>query len=505
MKVSEAVQEMTKAYLQRVIDSFARDFPKSDEERAREIILRNVEELTDPDRIKGVLDVRGPFAEQILLALILEALVNRPGCMASEAELVDEVTALEQRILDLAERSDALRYEDDRAVEVMRAVMEVALEDERLSNEELHLIRRLREKLGLTELSKHVILAQLNHFPRSGNIVHTASDFRDALIDLQRRGVLFYCNRLDGGRFVVPEEMVGPVKEALGLELSTEAYRKLLEVLTREHLATILDNEGLPKSGRKHEQLDRIVQAGVKPSVALGVLSNQDLYEVCSALPGAKVSGSKGDRIARVIDYFDKLVVHEVPAEASPGERYYKYLVELAARDRENLLANQVISKDLEMERAFEEGTCFLFTEKLRLELEAMPGSDHCDGCIRFGRSGDLFMWDNKSKESVYTFPPAHQKQFKRYIRDSHDRVSCFLVIVPEIGEGAEMNAARLKVESGTDTDVALITAEDLVWVAETWAASGAETPFNLEVLNVTGVLNRKVLENRLKLFASLK
>lgn len=504
MKVSEAVQEMTKSYLQRIIDSFAKDFPKSDEDRAREIILRNLEELTDPERIVGALEIRGPFSEQILLAVILEALVNRPNCTASEAELVEEVTGLEQRVLDLAQGPDALRYEDPRSVDVMRAVMEVALEDAQLSNEELHLIRRLREKLGVTQQGKHVILAQLNHFPRAGNAIHTASDLRDALIDLQRRGVLFYCNKLDGGKYVVPEEVVGAVKTALGIELGGQAFRKLLGVLTREQLALILDSERLPRSGRKEEQQERIIEAGIKPSAALNVLSNQDLYDICAALPGAKVSGNKGDRVTRIIEYFDNLVVHDVREEASPGERFYRYLVELASRDRENLLANKIISKDLEMERAFEEGTRYLFTEKLHLELEPMAGSDHCDGCMRFGRSRDLFMWDNKSKESVYTFPPAHLQQFKRYIRDAHDRVSCFLVIVPEIGEGAEMNAARLKVESGTDTDVALITAEDLVWVADQWSARGNGAPFNLDVFNITGILTRQVLEGRMKLFGSV-
>lgn len=503
MKVSEAVQEMTKSYLQRIIDSFARDFPRSDEEKAREIVLRNVDELTDPERIIGALHLRGPFSEQILLALILEALVNRPKCMGSEVELVDEVTALENHVLELAVSTEALRYEDSRAVDIMRAVLEVALEDERLSDEELHLIRRLRQKLGLTETSKHVILAQLNHFPRAGNQIHSATDFRDALIDLQRRGVVFYCNKLDGGKYVVPEEVAGSVKAVLGLELSRAAYRRLLDTLTKEQLRAILDSEKLPISGLKTEQQDRVIQAGIKPSEALDVLSNQDMYDICASLPGAKVSGSKGQRIERVIDYFDNLVVHEVPAEASPGERYYRYLVELASRDRENLLANKVISKDIEMERAFEEGTCYLFTEKLGLPLEQMGGSDHCDGCIRFGKNRELFMWDNKSKESVYTLPPAHARQFKRYIRDSPDRVSCFLVIVPEIGVGAELNAARLKVESGTDTDVALITAEDLFWVAEQWADRGSDPPFNLDVFNITGILTRQVLESRLKLFAS--
>lgn len=502
MKVSETVQEMTKAYLHRIIDSFTRDFPKPDEEKSREIILRNAEELTDPERIAAVLKFHGPFADQILVSYILEALVNRPECMASEDDLIQEVTGLEQRVVDAAEDAESLRYEDDRSVDVMRAVLEVALEDSQVSDQELNLVRRLREKLGLSEGSKRIILAQLGHFPRAGNRLHTASDFRDALIDLQRRGVLFYCNKLDPGMFVVPEEIVPAVKSALGIELSRKAFEKLLEVLTKDQLQVILESENLPKSGLKAELQTRIVTAGVRPSAALNLLSTQDLYEICSDLPGAKVSGTKSERVGRIIDYFANLVVRDVPEEASPGELYFEYLVELAARDRENLLTNQVIKKDREMEDAFEEGTRFLFREKLGLELEQMSGTDHCDGCVRFGKNRALFMWDNKSKETVYSFPPSHLRQFKRYIRDAPERVSCFLVIVPEVGEGAEQNAARLKVESGTDTDIALITAEDLVWVAEQWASRPDTGPFDLNVFNMTGVLSRSVLEQRMRLFA---
>jgi hypothetical protein len=73
---------------------------------------------------------------------------------------------------------------------------------------------------------------------------------------------------------------------------------------------------------------------------------------------------------------------------------------------------------------------------------------------------------------------------------------------VPEIAEGAEHNAARLKIDSGTDTDVALIAAEDLLWLAEEWQATRPGRQFNVDVLNITGVLTRQVLEQRLRLFA---
>ncbi len=111
-------------------------------------------------------------------------------------------------------------------------------------------------------------------------------------------------------------------------------------------------------------------------------------------------------------------------------------------------------------------------------------------------------MWDNKSQETDYSFPNSHLRQFKRYIRDSEERVSCFLVIVPEVMSVAEENAVRLKFESGSDTDVSIITAEDLRYVAETWRQKSGDKRFNAEILNVTGILTRRVIDQRMKLLA---
>jgi hypothetical protein len=409
--------------------------------------------------------------------------------------------ALGQQVLREAEDPDALKYADAKAVDVFRAVLEVALEDDRLSTDELNLMRRLREKLGLNEKARRILLARLDHFPRKGNVLHSTSDFRDVLIDLQKRGVVFYCNRLENGRYVVPEEIVAGVKDSLGIEMTRVGWEKLLDALTGAQLGAILEDAGLPKTGRKAGLQDRVRMAGLSPRRCLDVLSNEDLYGILGSLPGAKVGGSKPERLERIVDYFDRMVFRDVPAEAPPGELYFRYLAELAARDREVLLANRVIRKDREMDGAFEEGTRYLFAEKLGLELMSMDGSDRCDGCFGIGRRGDILMWDNKSKESVYDLPPSHQKQFKRYIRDSPVRVACFLVIAPSISPAAAHAAARLKIESGTDTDVALIAAEDLLWVAATWRSRGNGQTFNPEVFNITGVLDRAALEGRMRLF----
>jgi len=501
MKVSEAVTYMTKSYLHRTIDSFTRDLPKPDEEKAREIIIRNAEELTDSDRIETVLSYHDLYSERLLHTYILEALINRPNHAADETDVIDEVRQLEEGVIQDSKNPERFKYEDADALDILRAVLEVAIRDERVSSDELGLLRRLREKLGIQNRTARVLQAELGHFPKAGNRIHSPSEFRDALIDLQRRGVVFYCNKLDGGIYVVPDEIVPGVRRALGIELSRKGWHALLQQLPRKHFATILEAAGLPKYGSKQELQERVVAAGIRPSSALDSLSNEDLYQICKSLPGAKVSGSKSDRIDRVIDYFANLVVRELPEEASPGERYYRYLVELAHRDRENLLANKVIKKDRDMEDAFEEGTRYLFTEKLGLELLHMPGSEHPDGSFEMRSGGDLLLWDNKSKETVYSFPQSHVRQFKRYIRDSDRRVSCFLIIAPEIDDGAAAVAARLKVESRTDTDIALISAEDLLWVAEQWSQHKSNRPFDPEVFNITGLLDRQTLEQRMRIF----
>jgi hypothetical protein len=504
MKVTEAVDHMTALYLRRIIDSFTKDFPKPEEERAREIIVQNVDELTDLERIERKLtDSSLPYSIRILEQNILEALLDQPDRMATEEAIVQHVISLEEEILGEAEAPHSLQYEDESSLETLRAVLDVAVEDDEVTRDELSLIHRLRRNLGIQERSKQILLAQLGHFPRAGNEIHTPSELSDVLADLQKQGVVFYCNRLDGGVFLIPEEIVPGVKKALGIEMSEKPWRLLLSNLTMSYLSTILQAHGLPKypgEQRKADQIQWIIHAGIQPSEALAVLTSSELYDVLDGLAGANVSGTKAERIQRIIDYFVNLVIKDVPEEASPAENYYEYLVELAHRDRESLLANEIISKDREMDSAFEEGTRFLFEEKLGLELLSMAGSDHADGALEF-TNGDLLLWDTKSKEDVYRFPRSHVRQFKRYIRDSGRRVSVFLSIVPDVAKGAESNAELLKAESGHDTDVALIAAEDLKWMAEEWNEHSSESKFNPEVFNSTGELSRGKLEQRMKLF----
>jgi len=503
MKVADAIKQMSKLPLQRIVDSFTKDFPKPDEDQARGIILRNVEDLTDPERITTVLRFDGPFSEQIRQRCMLEAFVNRPDWSASEQDIVESLRQLEQSVLDAAAAEDSLRYEDPHHVEILKDVLRAALEDDHISVGELKLLQALRDSLGLSEGVLRIVLAQLEHFPQPGNVLNTPSQCRDVLNKLQRGGIVFHCNKADGSPYVIPEEIRASVMNALGLELGLHAWELLLDALTVSQLKTVLTKKKLPISGTKAELTSRVISSGLRPSRVLGVLSSRELYKLCSSLPGVSVGGTKAQRIQRIIGYFANLITKEVSDEASPGERYYKYLPELARRDRENLLANQIITKDIDIERGFEAATRFLFESRLGVELMEMGGTEHPDGCVRMGgrrrTSGDVLMWDNKSTEAAYSFPPSHLRQFKRYIRDSVDPVECFLVIAAKPDDSAMERVWQLAAQC--DTNVAVIAAEDLGWVAEEWWSRNPDRRFDLEVLNMTGILSRPILEQRMKLF----
>lgn len=109
-----------------------------------------------------------------------------------------------------------------------------------------------------------------------------------------------------------------------------------------------------------------------------------------------------------------------------------------------------------------------------------------------------------KSKETLYVFPDSQYSQVKLYIVNASQRVSCFLIIAPEIDGNCLTNAYKLKNESKSDTDIALISASNLKWTAENWQkyASKAKV-FDLEVLNFTDILDKQTLEQRMKALLS--
>ena len=500
MKIADCLPLMTKQYLTRVVDSILKnELPRGDEDSLREKVRQNVKELADPERIRETLrDATLHRNQRILIESTLGALLRSPDLTATEEQLFGAVRAHEQSVIDEAAAEDTFTFSDTRAIEVYSEVLEVALEDDDISIDEYRLLEKLRVKLGVSRREHRLLEAKVGKFPKPGNELHTLPEFRDALKQLQVAGLVFFCNRAeDGAKAALPEELARPVKAFLGFEMSVDAQRLMHDTLTNEQLRGALQSQGLPLSGTKVERSDRLIRAGVKPSEVLATLHVNELRDLCRKLPGVAVAGSKAERVERIIDYFDSLISKEPQPSDDPRAVHYQYFEEFAARDNKNLYQRKLIQHDRDMEAGFEEGTRYLVEVKLGCPLLEMPGVDHADGCVAFP-NGELLLWDNKGKEATYTFPKAHFDQFRRYIRESVKRVNVFLVIVPNYDPQVRLQTMKLKHDSGTDTDVAVISAEDLKWVAETWPKHSESGKFSLEVFNMTGILDRATLEERL-------
>ncbi|SFA83841.1 hypothetical protein SAMN04488072_102225 [Lentibacillus halodurans] len=219
-----------------------------------------------------------------------------------------------------------------------------------------------------------------------------------------------------------------------------------------------------------------------------------------NTLEGAKVSGTKDEKVQNIIDYYENVSTPNSTDPADERARLYDFYEELASRDYKALRVNKIIDKDLNVEKYFEEATRYLFEKKLGLQLVNMKGSKHADGKLKYN-AGEAILWDNKSTENAYTFPEEHFSQFLGYIRSDEMRITTFLVIVHDYTKDAVAQAQKLKAFSEQDTDVALIKASDLKYVAEEWKSfSDQKNPaFDLQVFNLTGELNRNLLMSRMK------
>src|SRR5690625_2080671 len=172
-----------------------------------------------------------------------------------------------------------------------------------------------------------------------------------------------------------------------------------------------------------------------------------------SRLDGIRKSGSKGQKIENIIDYFEALGSPETSDPTDDRAQYYDVFEEVASRDYASLRDKGLITKDIEVGRLFEAATRYLFEKKFEIPLMEMPGTTHADGRVKIDGK-HVLLWDNKSTETPYNFPDEHVEQFLGYIRADTMRPTVFLVVVSDYTQTAVHQAQKLKAFSETDTDV---------------------------------------------------
>jgi len=452
--------------------------------------------------------------ERILMDHVIYVLLESDNSIMEEDDVFNKIKSFEEEIVASAESNCIEKVIDDRDFDIYKTVLETAFEDNIISEDELRLIEKLREKFKINRYQSRVIEAIIGVYPK--NMVeqekaeyHSMQDLENVRGHLEKRGLIFYLkNYPEKGKhsYVIPEEMIKSIRDILKFELGEKAHIKLLEKLKQTQLQSVLDAKGLPRSGKKEEMIKRIIDAKFKPSEELEVLSNGELGDLCKVLPEVKSSGTKNERVYRVIDYFNSRVFEKVKVAEDGREIYYNFFEDLAQRNTIMLRRNEIITPNGKSEGhigiLFEEATRYIFEKKFGHDLIILEGNRTADGAVRIKNKG-LLLWDNKSKKRTYDFNTNNQRQFRDYIDRSKEKVSVFLVIVPKIENKNKINveqaAQMLKNNNIYETDVCVISAYDLKAIAEEWRNVCSYEKFPLKVFNYTGIATKDRVMSYLK------
>src|SRR5690625_4442967 len=395
--------------------------------------------------------------------------MEKEGYLLSEADLYKEVEDMEKAILKQSEDDEYInRFIPLEAKRIYSAVLDVAWnKDESLSEDEINILTVLRNELDLSKREHYLLESRLGRFPQKGNKLHTHQQISRSLINLQARGLILRF-RDDTSYYIIPKDIARILRYEMGGELRNEVYQTLLNDLNVSQLREILQQLDFNVSGIKETLVVRIIEHNILPAIALKVFNSKELSDILRKLEGVKISGTKREKVQNIIDYYEMLSTTISTDTTDKRARLYDFYEELNYRDYKTQTNNKIINKDVQVDNFFEDATRYIFERKLGLELVEMAGTRHADGKIHFNNQ-DVLLWDNKSTEEPYTFPEKHFKQFLRYIRSEEMRVTLFLIIVHEYTKEAVAQAQKLKAFSEQDTDVALIKASDLVYVAEQW------------------------------------
>ena len=508
MNIAKTVENIPTLFeLKRIASAYVIDFRNLSDEKLRSAIIKTAPQYYFEENVKQSLencllhidrDIR-----TITPIFIKHVLLQQDDFICARNTVNEEIVKWEQAIIDQSnEDSIQKRGEKGKYLELFQFVLEAAWDrDEDITPDEKNLIEKIRKKFKITEVEYRIIEANLGRFPKSENQLHTHEEIEKVRRFLQSSGILFSIRDKDQTDFdVLPNEVALTIRKILGIEIRDYGYKELLNykyVKSKPYLIGILrkcDIEIEPTPTLK--SLQAKVLAQVPPSILLGGLSLRDglpirdLKAWCSALE-IKSSGPKQKLIERLIGFYDRLLTKDEEI-SDEREIWYQHYEQFAKRNLQFLREQQLISKDIEVERKFEDATNFLFEKKLKHKPIKLVGTAHADGAV--SHQDKLIYWDNKSKETEVNLKD-HLSQFDRYITGSDGRVAVFLVIGPGFTDESSLMAMQYFVEKGTA--ISLISAEDLKSLAEEWSsrkAGKSDSPFPLGFLIQPGKFNRDLV-----------
>jgi hypothetical protein len=510
MNLTDSISALTLRDIRRTTDAWGVEVLRRDDiEEYRRQILANQAEILDTVSVERYIDLGGlPYHVQVMAKTALRRLLNEPRYVAEVGAFHGALIDAERAFLDYADNPKALRHINAEKIDLYKAVLAAAWEDLNINTSELHLMEVLRAKLGITRRDHRVMEVQLGKFPSATGKAHTIPEIEEAIRHLSHRGILLEVRLSDGAKaYCIPDELGDAIRSAMGIELKGPNFLAMMAKVPVRVVRQALDEADQPFAGNREFLSARVLDGYLSPRSVLRLLTDEELAELMRGLPGIKTEGSKEVRIRSIVRYFDGLDIGEVGSSSTTDKTalYVKYYTELASRSYAVLRAAGVISKDKEVDLGFERATTHLFQVFLGLSLETFEGSNHPDGRAALDDQHRVLLWDCKSCEQLYALTDRLARQFLAYATSVAPKVaSPLLIVAPAYSSDSVDAVMRLKMLCPPGTEIALITADDLMWLGETWLkrrSQGGAGSIPWQVLATTGLLDRQILQKRVRSF----
>lgn len=495
--------------LKRVSSAYVEDCRRLDINDLKLSLIKTEGQYTSYDNISKQLDKlklhENPIVRIIVPIILQNYLLDEDEYTSPCKSTEESVLNYEQSIIDESNNFDAKSLNKDFAL--LKFLLDKAWErGDDISVDEKNLIEEVRKYLNITSKEQNILEAKSGRYPTKGNVLHSRSDIDTARKALQSAGILFYIKNSENVSCdIIPDEIATCLRRYYGIEIKSYGYNQLVQYITKitkkQYFIDIInkynENPNTSKvdipSNPTVPFLQEIVLKTIKPSNLIGGYSPRDGLDVtvlqkwCGDL-GVSVSGSKVVLINRILSYYDKLKKIEVSSE-DEREKWFNVYHELACRDYTYLRENGVISKDLEVEHYFEKATNYLFEILLKNKPLLLTGSEHPDGKLSY--NDKYILWDNKSKENDVNLKD-HILQFDNYIRNSDKAVSVFMVIGPSFTENSIKECVKYSLIN--DTQILLITADELKEIAVSWNKKHPDESFNLGFFKQNGRFDKSMV-----------
>ncbi len=496
----EQIPNITMA--KRVAAAYVADYRRLGIDEIKQFLDKTAPQYIDAQNIAKSLNelkLDSNRAVRIITPILLRNyLLNQDDFISTQKNTDAAVLAYEKSIVDQSNNFDFAKSSRD--IALFKHMLDTAwAHNADISVDEKNLIEALRKYLNISTTELHILEAKSGRFPAEGNSLHTYDDIDNARKALQSKGLMMCIKDSNGNMCdIIPTDIAAGIRAYYGVEIRSYGYEKLLDYVIKKtkksYLLNIVSRASEHKSIAAIEmsanptvaELREIILKSISPTNLLGGFSPRDgldatdLATWCGEL-GLPTAGVKAALISRILNYYDEMRRIEVKTEDG-RETLLACYHQLACRDLKHLRSNNIIEKDLQCERFFEDATDYLFEKLLLNKPLTLTGTEHPDGKLTF--KDKYIMWDNKSKETAVNLKD-HIQQFDGYIRNSDKDVAVFMVIAPEFTEKSVQECVDYMLNN--DTQILLITADELKEVAEQWSKKHPGEIFNLGYFRQNG------------------